>query len=455
MADRCSNCSISATNCTSCVSASGIPFLDGNVCVDACPDDEFPLNGVCQPCSPICGTCIGSADNCLTCEQPRPFKVNGNSCTNECPDDTFLSGDECFDCSGNCATCDGPDSDDCLSCNGTFSLLLGSQCVGQCPGGTVAVGGTTCVSCNPVCSTCSESPDRCVTCSFQYPLKYQTTCVVVCPAGSFEVVGENRCQVSSASVSPTISPSPSSTKSLTRTPSISTTRTATPVIPSTSQSPSPSRFGSPSPSASLYFPTNLPFFVQPAGAATGQFIIQLRSIRTSFGDGIKRELQTIIATMMDIPLQDVIVVRVSDFQQATVIICAGDFAGFFNSLNRRDPIFDGTVLEAAYSQYAFWDVPCVDPLSILPDLPEDDGASPADPTYSYIDFSTFRPPIRNDSPDSPESPRALAPSSAYVTDSLLILGDDDEFIIVKVNDATTIQAPLFLLVALLTLLIIV
>jgi len=202
----------------------------------------------------------------------------------------------------------------------------------------------------------------------------------------------------------------------------------------------------------MYFPTNLPVFVRPDGAATGQFIIQLRTIRTSFGTGIKRELQGLIATLMDIPQEDVIVVRVSDFNQATVIVCAGDFAGFFNSLNSRDPMFDSTILEAAYSQYAFWDVPCVDPLSVIPDLPADDGNSPAEPpTYS---FSTFNIPINNESPESPESPRALAPSSAYVTDSLLILGDDDEFIIVKINGAA-LNSPLSWLVLVLTLLLVV
>jgi len=214
--------------------------------------------------------------------------------------------------------------------------------------------------------------------------------------------------------------------------------------PSRTATPSPSAFSSPTASTSVQFPDDLPIFSQPGGANTGQAIIQLRTIivpfKKNFGDGIAREVQEIIARVMDISLDAVIVVRISEFDQATVIVCTGDIDGFFNSLNSQDEIFDNTVLDNAYCEFIFWGVPCDDPLN-RGDLPSVSNGSPEPETSEYYyDFSTFRFPQNLNSPP-PGSPPALVPSSRYVSGDgqVIIPIDDDDIVVVNVNGSDVLK----------------
>ena len=197
----------------------------------------------------------------------------------------------------------------------------------------------------------------------------------------------------------------------------------------------------------MSFPVNLPVFVQPGGASTGEFIVQLRQLRNSIGDGIGRELRSLIASQLNIPLESVLVIRVSAFEQATVIVCSGDFTGYFNKLNRRDPMFDGTILEAGYSQFAFYGVPCQDPSVNLPQVPAQPPVKVPDQTYSKSTFK-FSP----EDPKTPGSPLPLAPESRYLTrESLVVIPiDDDDFFIIRVsNNSFQVMPSFFLLVAVL------
>eukprot|EP00339_Tiarina_fusa_P026664 CAMPEP_0117044834 /NCGR_PEP_ID=MMETSP0472-20121206/31049_1 /TAXON_ID=693140 ORGANISM="Tiarina fusus, Strain LIS" /NCGR_SAMPLE_ID=MMETSP0472 /ASSEMBLY_ACC=CAM_ASM_000603 /LENGTH=333 /DNA_ID=CAMNT_0004756669 /DNA_START=86 /DNA_END=1087 /DNA_ORIENTATION=+ len=257
----------------------------------------------------------------------------------------------------------------------------------------------------------------------------------------------------SDSASTTTSATPSRTPSVSISDSITATPTVSRIFPSDSAtatatpSSTPSSFLSPSASTSVTFPDNLPIFVQPPGASTGEIIIQLRTIivnNKNFGTGIAREVQETIAFYMNIPLDAVIVVRISEFDQATVIVCSGEIDEFFNLLNEQSIIFDNTVLDNAYSQFIFWNVPCRDPLDPF-ELPSYSNGSPLPSsqvtTYEY-DFSTFRFPGQNlRSPDSPSSTSRLSPGK-YVS-SGVNFDDDDNVIVINVNNTDSLE-PLLL-----------
>jgi len=150
---------------------------------------------------------------------------------------------------------------------------------------------------------------------------------------------------------------------------------------------------------------------------------------------------------MNIPLDAVIVVRISEFDQATVIVCTGNIDDFFNDLNSQDPIFDDTVLDNAYCEFIFWGVPCNDPLN-RQDLPSVSGGTPAtsqETTYEF-DFSTFRFPQNINSPP-PGSPSSAVPSSRYISGDgqVVIPIDDDDFVVINVNGSEMLVIqPLFL-----------
>lgn len=251
-------------------------------------------------------------------------------------------------------------------------------------------------------------------------------------------------QSASGTISETASSSPS--RSFSATPSQSRIMQTDAATPSNSGTPTISRFSSPSPSQTIPFPYYLPDFLQPAGVQTGEVIIQLRTVEYSFGVGISRQLQETIAIMMDIPLEAVIVIRITAYQQATVIICGGDIDGFFNSLNNREAVFDDTMLDNAYSEFIFWGVPCRNPLDDLPIY--DNPPSPDDTTYDVgFDFSTFRFP--EDYLNSPESPSSDSSSSGIASSRYLSNGnivipiDDDDYFIIE-NDAALLN-PLLLI----------
>jgi len=264
----------------------------------------------------------------------------------------------------------------------------------------------------------------------------------------------------SATESATNTPTNSRTRSLPASTTPSRTPTNSRINPSESNtntataSATQSKFSSPSSSPIPPRPVDLPFFVQPGGVSTGELYIQLRVFTYGFGYGVEDELRRVIAIIMDIPVAAVEVIKIEVNQLASVVICTGNIATFANQLNEGANGFDGTILEGAYIQFLFWDVPCLNPLD-SENLPTYSGVTYSDPNESdspLFDFSTFRFPNQPDE-STADSPPALAPSSKYVSGSNVIVPiDDDEFIVIDVNTGTSLYIFTLLVILIATLL---
>jgi len=264
----------------------------------------------------------------------------------------------------------------------------------------------------------------------------------------------------SATESATNTPTNSRTQSLPASTTPSRTPTNSRINPSESNTntatatATQSKFSSPSSSPIPPRPVDLPFFVQPGGVSTGELYIQLRVFTYGFGNGVEDDLRRVIAIIMDIPLAAVEVIKIEVNQLASVVICTGNIATFANQLNEGASGFDGTILEGAYIQFLFWDVPCLNPLDDE-NLPSFSGETYSDPNQSdspLFDFSTFNFPNQPDE-STADSPPALAPSSKYVSGSNVIVPiDDDEFIVINVNTGTSLCIFTVLIILIATLL---
>jgi hypothetical protein len=88
---ECSNCTMTATNCTACILTTQIPNNLG-VCVDrttvaaptSCPAGKYLEGTECKMCDPLCATCArGGSSNCLTCAT-HAFEVNMFGTVKQC-----------------------------------------------------------------------------------------------------------------------------------------------------------------------------------------------------------------------------------------------------------------------------------------------------------------------------------------------------------------------------------
>lgn len=202
----CANC-ISSSICTSCIQ----PFLlnsdsqcicppfcklcDSLGCIK-CYDGYFNANSSCYQCVQPCKTCSVTATNCTSCL--GHYVKNSTSCS--CPsccqcdansllcsksnDGHFLTNIGCSPCSQPCATC-RDSSLLCTKCLGSL-ILAGTQCT--LPPGCIKfdpvtwkctlcdnqyilnVTSGTCTSCTPPCRTCQSSANICQTCLDTYIL---------------------------------------------------------------------------------------------------------------------------------------------------------------------------------------------------------------------------------------------------------------------------------------------
>lgn len=144
----CISCTSSGQNsCQSCGNITGTiyyKYIGAETCNTTCPDGQFisaTIPNFCQPCSPICITCINSSEVCtnLNCSQ-NYFYLN-NSCLSTCPDNYYpdLSLRQCIQCTPGCQTCFGLGLNSCTKCN----MVSATQYYLQ-------IGLTTCASgCNP------------------------------------------------------------------------------------------------------------------------------------------------------------------------------------------------------------------------------------------------------------------------------------------------------------------
>ena len=269
-------------------------------------------------------------------------------------------------------------------------------------------------------------------------------------------------QTPTISQSPTISFSSSRSFSSTATASISVsstntgtgtstaTATVSPIRPSStpsntetasaraSDSPSRTRTGTvtstPRPSSSPII------FVQPAGITTGEIILylNLENVGKTAGDGVAVDLRYVISQYLQVPLEAVIVLSISKFAQASVIICNSSGIGeFINQLNLDDPIFDGTILESAKCDYVFWGVACDNPLSSMSSIDVERATPTTNPNpFPDINFTTFDFPYY-----APPPPDSLSgyPSSLYLSSGpVRIQVDDDEYLLINVDSADVV-----------------
>jgi proprotein convertase subtilisin/kexin type 5 len=174
----CLTCSTIRTNCTSCDTSSGFPYLYSSSCLANCPFAHFDSGAyTCKKCSIPCDTCTSSSI-CLTC-LPGYSKL-GNYCYTNCPSLFYSNGTDCISCNlALCKTC-VTTADTCLSC-ATGLYLLGSSCLGSCPGGMNIYNGQICLSCQSNCLTClTSNASYCTTC-YNDSYVYVGSCVATCP----------------------------------------------------------------------------------------------------------------------------------------------------------------------------------------------------------------------------------------------------------------------------------
>ncbi|EKM83166.1 hypothetical protein AGABI1DRAFT_69401 [Agaricus bisporus var. burnettii JB137-S8] len=158
---------INQSQCTGCLPGF---FLSQGKCVESCPAGTFlsPQDNLnCIPCDSSCGTCIDSADFCLTCSTAGRLASDGK-CVSSCPSDTFPSNStSCGTCHGDCASCSGPQFNQCTSCPPNRPVLKDGRCLSTCAKGEFFdKTSSSCTGCDSNCETCSASgPDKCLSCT--------------------------------------------------------------------------------------------------------------------------------------------------------------------------------------------------------------------------------------------------------------------------------------------------
>lgn len=172
----------------SCVSPT-IYFMESqNLCYDVCPASYYPVttSNYCASCYPGCLTCSGSSSTaCSTCNTTANRTLNGTACP--CVTTLYDSGViQCQPCSPGCYGCTGT-ATNCTTCpSNAQRTQSGSSC--PCNSGYVDNGTAVCATCGsiiPGCLTCT-STTNCTTCdSSQYMSLNTTTRLCYCTAGNY------------------------------------------------------------------------------------------------------------------------------------------------------------------------------------------------------------------------------------------------------------------------------
>src|ERR1700761_6414980 len=81
----------------------------------------FVLRTAATACSSQCGTCVGAADFCLTCNGGQ--LASGGKCVSSCPSNTITTAGTCTSCHPDCATCSGTSFNQCSSCPSNRPVL--------------------------------------------------------------------------------------------------------------------------------------------------------------------------------------------------------------------------------------------------------------------------------------------------------------------------------------------
>lgn len=145
-------------------------------------------------CSSSCGSCSGSANYCLSCN--NGLLASGGSCVSSCPSNTFSSSGTCITCHPDCATCSGGSFSQCTSCNKNRPVLTNGRCLATCSQNQYFDStSSTCQSCDGSCASCSGSgPNNCLACSSSSQVLRGGTCVAAnCSSGTSVVPGLGAC----------------------------------------------------------------------------------------------------------------------------------------------------------------------------------------------------------------------------------------------------------------------
>ncbi len=167
----CSTCSLTGTNCTSCVTGY---ILSVNTC---------------SICTAPCATCSNILSNCTSCTAGTYYLSIGNTCPATCPVGYYSNATtkNCDNCYLGCSACTTPLINGCTACanvSGTVYFLNSSTCFTSCPSGTYNNTPNACAPCVNPCVTCSILSTNCTSCnSTTFLMQSLNTCPASCSAG--------------------------------------------------------------------------------------------------------------------------------------------------------------------------------------------------------------------------------------------------------------------------------
>lgn len=110
--------------------------FETNTCVDVCPDGQYENATAhkCLPCDSTCATCDMISSNCTSCYMTAGAFVflDGNRCVQNCPDGEYEDSSlyHCLSCADGCTTCTGPSLLECQTC-GNSSITNYYKVVGN------------------------------------------------------------------------------------------------------------------------------------------------------------------------------------------------------------------------------------------------------------------------------------------------------------------------------------
>jgi len=138
-ASQCGTCVGAADFCLTC---NGGQLASSGKCVSSCPSNTLATSGTCTACHPDCATCSGTSfSQCSSCPSGRPVLSNGR-CLPTCSKTQFFdnASGSCQACDSSCSSCSGSGPSNCLACSSSTSVLRGGSCVAaNCGGNGTAV----------------------------------------------------------------------------------------------------------------------------------------------------------------------------------------------------------------------------------------------------------------------------------------------------------------------------
>ena len=193
--DNCQTCTGDKFTCTSCDTASSVPYLHNSLCLSTCPETYYENigSGVCSLCSSLpnlhCENC-SSESTCHSCD--TGYVLLNASCVDTVPDGYVNISNVAEACTGDCATCSVSVSN-CTSC--ATKNLLNNQCLDTCPSGYVAIS-KICEACLSPCKTCQTAIDTCTSCLTTLSpdvFLNGNECLETCPDSTFANTATNTC----------------------------------------------------------------------------------------------------------------------------------------------------------------------------------------------------------------------------------------------------------------------